>query len=359
VLDPVQVSCGSHTPVEARQIVPPFPAGCWQVPLEPLHWSRVQGLLSLVHVVPLGLMTSAGQDVLDPVQVSCGSHTPVEARQVVPALPAGCWQAALEPSHWSRVQGLLSSVHAVPLGLMTSAGQDVLEPVQVSCGSHTPVEARQIVPPFPAGCWQVPLEPLHWSRVQGLLSLVHVVPLGLMTSVGQVVLEPVQVSCGSHSPVEARQVVPAFPAGCWQAALEPLHWSRVQGLLSLVHVVPLGLNRSAGQLPLEPVQVSCGSHSPAEVRQTWPDDLNVHVEVQHEPVVPFAAPSSHCSPARATPLPHTSALYVAIAAAHCWLLVFEPVAASIPVAETIQYSEFIVMFEFEVPPPVPGRAIRL
>jgi hypothetical protein len=42
---------------------------------------------------------SEGQAVLEPVQVSARSHSPAEARHMVPALPAGCWQVTLEPSH--------------------------------------------------------------------------------------------------------------------------------------------------------------------------------------------------------------------------------------------------------------------
>jgi len=59
----------------------------------------VQGLPSLVQAVPLGERASAGQAVFVPSQFSAGSHSPVEARQSVPALPAGCWQALLLPSH--------------------------------------------------------------------------------------------------------------------------------------------------------------------------------------------------------------------------------------------------------------------
>ena len=57
---------------------------------------------------------SPGQAVLVPVHVSATSHAPAAARHTVPAFPAGCVQSALVPSHISRVQGLLSVVHAVP-----------------------------------------------------------------------------------------------------------------------------------------------------------------------------------------------------------------------------------------------------
>src|SRR5207245_1985059 len=179
-LVPVQFSAGSHSPAEARQTV-----------LE-------------------GLKASAGQTVLEPVQLSSTSHTPAAARHTVPAFPAGCWQASFVPSHWSSVHGLLSAVHAVPAGLLTSDERRVGIHGQFSAGSHSPAEA-----------WQTVLE-------------------GLKASAGQTVLDPVQLSSTSHTPAAARHTVPAFPAGCWQVSFVPSHWSSVQGLPSEVHAVPLG-----------------------------------------------------------------------------------------------------------------------
>jgi hypothetical protein len=46
-----------------------------------------------------------------------------------------------------------------------------------------------------------------------------------------------------------------------------LQTSVVQPLPSLVHVVPDGWKPSAGQAPVEPVQLSATSHGPAEGRQ--------------------------------------------------------------------------------------------
>ena len=69
-------------------------------------------------------------------------------------------------------------------------------------------------------------------------------------------------------------MVPAFPAACWQRLLLPLQVSVVQRLPSSVHAVPA--------------------------------DMNVQFSAQHEPAVPFAAPSSHCSPGSTTPLPHVT-----------------------------------------------------
>jgi hypothetical protein len=51
------------------------------------------------HVEPLDASVSAGQVVLEPVQVSATSHSPAAARAAAPPLPAGCWQFTLLPSH--------------------------------------------------------------------------------------------------------------------------------------------------------------------------------------------------------------------------------------------------------------------
>src|SRR2546425_11624620 len=74
-------------------------------------------------------------------------------------------------------------------------------------------------------------------------------------------------------------------------------------------MVPAGLFASAGQA-LEPLQTSCGSQAPAEARQTVPADFQVQSELQHEPEVPFAAPSSHCSPGLMLPLPQAASVNV-------------------------------------------------
>jgi hypothetical protein len=46
-------------------------------------------------------------------------------------------------------------------GWKASAGQTVLEPVQVSATSQKSAAARQVAPPFPAGCWQASFVPSH------------------------------------------------------------------------------------------------------------------------------------------------------------------------------------------------------
>src|SRR5205809_738721 len=244
---PGQVSATSHSFVAARHTVPAFPAGCVHAALVPLHTSVVQGSPSSVQAVPLGWKASVGQLVLVPVQLSATSHSPATAWHSAPAFPAGCVQELVLPSHWSRVQGLVSGVQAVPLGCLASVGQVVLVPVQLSATSHSPAAARHTAPAFPAGCVQVALVPLQTSRVQTLPSSVHAVVLDLKPSVGQVVLVPVQASATSHSFTAARHTVPAFPAGCVQVLVLPSHRSRVQGLASAVQAVPAALMVSAGQ----------------------------------------------------------------------------------------------------------------
>src|SRR5436309_11822629 len=168
----------------------------------------MQTVVSAGQALPESVLAPGWQVVLGPVQGSATSHSPATARQTVAALPAGCWQLVLVPSHWSRVQGLPSSVQAVPLAFRgPSAGHVALEPVQVSGRSHSPAAARQTAPALPTGCWQLVLVPSHWSRVQALPSSVQAVPLAFRgPSAGHVALEPVQVSGRSHSPAAARQV---------------------------------------------------------------------------------------------------------------------------------------------------------
>src|SRR5436309_11400383 len=141
---PGQVSARAHAFAAARHTVPALPAACWQPVLVPSHVSVVQGLPSSAHAAP--------------------------------ALPAGCWQALLVPLHWSRVQGLPSSVQGVPAGSFALVGQVVLVPVQVSTASHSSAAARHTAPALPAGCWQVVLLPSHLSSVQGLPSSGHAAP---------------------------------------------------------------------------------------------------------------------------------------------------------------------------------------
>src|SRR5438445_5853440 len=243
---PVHVSARSHSPAAARPSVPAWPAGCWQATLLPSHWSRVHGLLSAVHAVPLAFLASDGQALLVPVQVSARSHSPAAARHSVPAWPAGCWQATLLPSHWSRVHGLPSSVHAVPLVFLASAGQAwPATPLQVSARSHSPAATRHTVPlAATTSAGQLLLTPSQVSAGSHTSPepARHTKVLGCTASAGQVVLVPVHVSATSHTPEAARHTIPALPAACWQRLLLPLQMSVVHALPSSVHVVPFALN---------------------------------------------------------------------------------------------------------------------
>jgi hypothetical protein len=126
-----------------------------------------------VHVSPEGFFTSEGQVDDVPLHASAMSHSPAAARQLMPAFPGGCVQAIPTPSHTSRVQGFESSLHAVPADTRASAGQVAEDPVQVSPTSHSPADARQVMPALPGGCWQAEEEPSQTSRVQPFSSAVH------------------------------------------------------------------------------------------------------------------------------------------------------------------------------------------
>jgi hypothetical protein len=322
-LTPSQLSATSHSPLAGRQIVPALLVGCRQAPL-PSQASDVQALPSSVQLVPAGWKSSAGQDELIPSQLSAASHSPLAARQTVPAWPAGCRHDPL-PLQASAVQTFPSSVQLVPAGRNPSAGQLGLTPSQVSAGSHSPLAVRQTVPALPAGCEQLPL-PLHVSVVHTLPSSVHAVPFDLNPSAGQLVLVPEQLSARSHSPDAARQTVPALPAGCEQLPL-PSHASVVQTLPSSEQLVPDGWNPSAGQVPLAPVHASAASHSPAALRHCVPAVTKPQAAVQHDPAAPFEAPRSQASPRSTVPSPQNGARNVAMAAAQ------DLEGASVPVAE--------------------------
>src|SRR5207247_3717020 len=101
-------------------------------------------------------------------QASATSQSPAAARHSMPTLPAACWQVVLVPSQVSVVHGLPSSVHAVPLCFVASAGQAAFVPSQASATSQSPAAARPSVPPLPAACSQVVLAPSPVAGVDGL-----------------------------------------------------------------------------------------------------------------------------------------------------------------------------------------------
>ena len=103
-----------------------------------MHLSAVVHVLLSSHTVPFGFLLSVGQLVDVPVQDSARSQSVAAARQVTPALPAGCWQIVLDPLHLSAVHTLPSSVQPVPFAL----GEQVpAKPVEL----HAPHSSKQAV----------------------------------------------------------------------------------------------------------------------------------------------------------------------------------------------------------------------
>src|SRR5437870_13304070 len=144
-----------------------------------------------------------------PSHCSATSQTSAVGRQTNPAgASASAGQALLTPSQLSATsQGPAAGRHAAVL--FASAGQAASVPVQLSTGSQAPAEARQTAPAFPAGCWQASFVPSQVSVVHGLPSSVHAVPLGCLASAGQLAPLPGQSSATSHAPADARHWVAA------------------------------------------------------------------------------------------------------------------------------------------------------
>src|SRR5204863_109888 len=111
----------------------------------PWHVSPVVQLLPSLHEVPSGWTTSAGQVFKLPSQLSATSHGSAAGRHT-PVLLASAGQSLPTPSQLSATShGPAAPRHAAPL--LASAGQSALEPVQFSAGSHTPAEARHSTVP--------------------------------------------------------------------------------------------------------------------------------------------------------------------------------------------------------------------
>src|SRR5207302_1745649 len=137
----------------------------------------------------------------------------------------------------SPVVQVLLSLHAVPSGWRTSAGQLLDEPSQLSATSHWSAAGRQTAV--------------------------------LFASAGQLLLTPSQLSARSHGPAAARQTAVLFPS----AGRSPPRRSQV----SAVSQAPAGgrqtkapatlCTASGGHSALVPVQLSAMSHGPADARQ--------------------------------------------------------------------------------------------
>ena len=197
----------------SEQLVPALAGVCVTAPVEVLHASVVQGLPSSVATgvpaaqAPLALQVSA------PLQA-------FPSEQLVPVLTGVCVTAPVEVLHASVVHGLLSSVATgVPA---TQAPAEL----QVSVPLHA-FPSEQVVPVLTGVCVTAPVEVLQASVVHGLLSSVATgvpatqVPLALQVSV------PLQA-------FPSEQLVPVLTGTCVTAPVEVLHASVVQGLLSSV-----------------------------------------------------------------------------------------------------------------------------
>ncbi len=118
-------------------------------------------------------------------------------------------------------------------------------------------------------------------------------------------LDPLHVSSTSHTPRDALQTYPiGRRTSAGQVSLDPLHTSATSHTpRDALHSYPIGRRTSAGQVLLEPPHTSATSQTPREARHTVPTVTKVQLEVQHDPDVPLAAPSSHCSPGLVVPSP--------------------------------------------------------
>lgn len=142
---PLQVSAGSHTPVDAR------------------------------HSVPVAILASAGQVAVPPAQVSAASQLPAAARQVAPAdMKMSAGQLTELPEQVSARSQLLAAAErqVKPEGRKTSAGHGAVVPLQVSATSQPPAAAaRHSVFAATAGYEHTMLgEPLQVLVVHALLS---------------------------------------------------------------------------------------------------------------------------------------------------------------------------------------------
>jgi hypothetical protein len=213
--------------------------------------------------------TSGGQETEAPVQVSAWSQMPFAERQTwLGGCTAFGGHALFTPSQVSATSQTSEAERQVTLVEATaSAGQFTFEPSQTSCTSQIPEAVRQTKPD------------------------------GRFVSEGQLAVPPGHVSATSHAPAEERQTVPNWKPSPGQAAAEPVQLSALSHTpAELRHTVVAGLNASAGQAPADPLHVSALSQTPADDRQTAPEVRNVQFALQHDAVVPFPEPSSHCSP---------------------------------------------------------------
>ncbi len=137
-----------------------------------------------------------------------------------------------------------------------------------------------------------------------------VLPAPASASAGQALLEPLQLSATSQEPEAERQTLPAlFTPSAEQETLEPSQYSALsQASVALRHTVEALARASAGQAALEPEQNSAGSHTPAEPRHCTVEGTMLHVptlpgRLQESQAPPLHAVLQH-TPSTQLPLPH-------------------------------------------------------
>jgi hypothetical protein len=244
------------TTPEHPVVAPSGLAGCVHAPT-PSQTSRVQTFVSSVQTVPLDAYPFAGQAVPVPGHVSATSHSPAEARQIVPLRKLSPGHAAPEPVQFSATSQTPAEVrHTLVFGRNRSVGQAADDPVQLSGRSQIPAEARHDVPP----------------TTYELL--------------GQTAELPVQYSMTSHTPPEGRQIVVlgrnVLPG---HVRLVPLHTPSVAQLPAAAsHTVPAATGVQAstpGVSSHPPTHPVSGQRAPDPTQAPAP--LHWSVSVQNRP----------------------------------------------------------------------------
>jgi len=127
-------------------------------------------------------------------------------------------------------------------------------------------------------------------------------------SAGQLALEPSQASAVSQGPATAPQTKPfcCTPSAGQLGPFPGQASATSQPPASGRQTVLVERKSSAGHAPLDPSQVSATSQMSLAARHCVPAAFRVQTAVQQEPDVPFAKPSSHCSPhaTSTVPSPH-------------------------------------------------------
>jgi hypothetical protein len=297
---PLHASSTSHSPAEARQVVPaetnPFAGQAAAMPVQASATS--QSPATARHVVPELTKPSAGHVVALPVHSSATSHSPAIGRQVVDDGRKRAVQVAFAPTVPEQVSCASQSPfggppHALPGACAASAGQAAPLPVHASVTSHSPAEARQVVPAETkrlAG--QMAALPVQLSATSQMPPLVrHTVEEGakLATQVAFAPTVPEQVSWASQSPLGGppHALPGACAASAGQAALLPLHASVTShSPAEARQVVPAETKSSVGQVVVLPVQLSATSQAPPLERHTVEEGANFATQVAVAPTEP-------------------------------------------------------------------------